>query len=146
MDVSAATLWWVIAGLLVAVELASGTFYLLMLSLGAVAGALSAHAGAGLTTQIVVAALTGGGATAAWHFKRASSPRSAPAESNADVLLDIGQTLQVDAWGADGSARVPYRGAAWSVRFVGPGAPAPGLHRIVSVHGSQLSVTPASPS
>ena len=146
MDVSAATLWWVTAGVLVAVEMASGTFYLLMLSLGAVAGAVSAHAGAGISTQIVVAALVGGGATALWHLKRFRSPRSAPAQSNPDVLLDIGQTLQVDAWQPDGSARVPYRGAAWSVRFVGDGAPSPGLHRIVSVQGSQLSVTPAGHS
>ena len=29
MDLSAPTLWWVLAGVLVAVELATGTFYLL---------------------------------------------------------------------------------------------------------------------
>jgi len=38
------TLWWVIAGTLVALELATGTFYLLMLALGAAAGALAAVA------------------------------------------------------------------------------------------------------
>ena len=31
------TMWWVLAGTLVALELATGTFYLLMLGLGAVA-------------------------------------------------------------------------------------------------------------
>ena len=36
-------------------------------------------------------------------------------------MLDIGETLQVDAWDADGTARVPYRGTAWTVRFAGPG-------------------------
>jgi len=142
MDFSAATLWWVIAGVMVAVELSTGTFYLLMLAIGAVAGALAAHAGAGSSTQIVAAALVGGGATALWHFKRARAPRSAPAPSNPDVLLDIGQTVHVDAWQPDGSARVQYRGAAWSVRFQGPGEPAPGAHRIVAVHGNELSVAP----
>ncbi|MDO9198743.1 NfeD family protein, partial [Rhodoferax sp.] len=40
------TIWWVLAGAVVAIELATGTFYLLMLSVGLVAAAISAHAGA----------------------------------------------------------------------------------------------------
>ncbi|MDP3085061.1 MAG: NfeD family protein, partial [Rubrivivax sp.] len=87
-------------------------------------------------------ALLGSGATAAWHVRRASAPRSAPAASNRDANLDVGQTLQVEAWAADGSARAHYRGAAWSVRFAGAGTPVPGAYEIVAVHGSQLSVTP----
>ncbi|WP_288092045.1 hypothetical protein [Thiomonas sp.] len=39
------TAWWILAGFFVAMELVSGTFYLLMLAVGAVAGALAAHAG-----------------------------------------------------------------------------------------------------
>ena len=39
MDWSASTGWWLAAGVLVAAELATGTFYLLMLALGAAAGA-----------------------------------------------------------------------------------------------------------
>jgi membrane protein implicated in regulation of membrane protease activity len=34
MDLSASTYWWVAAGVAVAVELATGTFYLLMIALG----------------------------------------------------------------------------------------------------------------
>jgi len=142
MDVSAATVWWVIAGVLVAVELATGTFYLLMLAVGAVAGALAAHLGLGSTAQIVTAALLGGGATALWHVKRAREPRSAPVEANRDVLLDIGGTVQVDHWQPDGTARVSYRGAAWAARYAGAGAPLPGRHRIVSVQGLELVVAP----
>ncbi|HOI65513.1 MAG TPA: NfeD family protein, partial [Thiomonas arsenitoxydans] len=37
------TAWWILAGFFVAMELVSGTFYLLMLAVGAVAGALAAH-------------------------------------------------------------------------------------------------------
>ena len=37
MDWSASTGWWLAAGVLVAAELATGTFYLLMLALGAAA-------------------------------------------------------------------------------------------------------------
>jgi len=138
-------LWWLAAGGLVAAELATGTFYLLMVALGCAAGALAAHAGLGSTGQVAAAALLGSAFTAAWHLKRARSPRSAPAESNRDVMLDIGQTLRVDAWGDDGTARVPYRGTAWTVRFAGPGTPAPGEHVIVAVDGNQLRVAPATP-
>ena len=34
------TAWWLLVGLLVIAELLTGTFYLLMLALGAIAGAL----------------------------------------------------------------------------------------------------------
>jgi membrane protein implicated in regulation of membrane protease activity len=142
MDFSAATLWWLTAGVLVAVELATGTFYLLMLAIGAVAGALAAHAGLGATAQVVGAALIGGGATAVWHYRRFRTPRSAPAHANRDVLLDIGGSVQVGAWQPDGTARAHYRGADWAVRFDGPGAPAPGPHRIVAIQGSELHVAP----
>ena len=145
MEWNAPMLWWLAAGGLVAAELATGTFYLLMVALGCAAGALAAHAGLGSTGQVAAAAVLGSAFTAAWHLKRARSPRSAPAESNRDVMLDIGQTLRVDAWGEDGTARVPYRGTAWTVRFAGPGTPAPGEHVIVAVDGNQLRVAPATP-
>lgn len=140
MAIEGPILWWVLAGTLVALELVTGTFYLLMLALGAVAGALAAHAGLSGSLQIVCAALLGALATGGWHLRRARHPRSAPAASNRDVLLDIGQTLSVDAWGTDGTARAQYRGATWSVRFQGAGAPAPGRFRIVAVHGNELTV------
>src|SRR5262245_21732576 len=62
MDWAASTVWWVVTGGLVALELATGTFYLLMLAIGAAAAALMAYAGAGLSLQLVVAAVVGGGA------------------------------------------------------------------------------------
>ncbi|MDH4106316.1 MAG: NfeD family protein, partial [Gammaproteobacteria bacterium] len=58
-----ATIWWVLAGVAVAVELATGTFYLLMLALGMAAGAIASHLGFGVPLQIVAAAAVGGGAT-----------------------------------------------------------------------------------
>lgn len=143
MDIEGPTFWWVLAGTLVALELATGTFYLLMLALGAVAGALVAHAGFNASAQIVASAVFGATATLVWHVKRARHPQSAPAASNPDVLLDIGQTLSVDDWAADGTARAQYRGAAWTVRYVGSGTPASGSHRIVAVDGNVLSVLPA---
>jgi membrane protein implicated in regulation of membrane protease activity len=144
MDFQASTLWWVAAGVLVAVELGTGTFYLLMLALGAACGAIAAHLGFASTAQIAIAALVGGGATALWHWKRQQSPAGAPPEANRDVQIDIGHQVQVDAWQPGGLARVSYRGASWQVRFAGTGTPAPGAHVIVAVDGNQLQVAPAA--
>ena len=146
MDWNDATLWWLAAGALVALELATGTFYLLMLALGAAAGALAAHAGLTGIAQAVTAAVVGVAATMIWHLRRARGPKPAAADANRDVNLDIGESLQVAQWNADGSARAHYRGAEWSVRFTGSGTPLPGAFVIVSLHGSELRVAPAGAS
>ena len=135
---AASTVWWVVAGGLVAVELATGTFYLLMLALGAAAAAIAAHSGAGLSGQLVVAAVVGGGAVAAWRLRRQRQPAAPRAEANRDINLDIGTRVQVSAWSPDGTARVAHRGATWSARHSGSGAPQPGSHVIVAVNGSEL--------
>lgn len=137
---SFSTFWWIVAGALVALELLTGTFYLLMLALGAVTAALAQMAGAGLSTQVISAAVVSGGATALWHLRRARHPQSAPSASNPDVLLDIGQTVQVPAWRADGTCRIQYRGSEWDARHQGPDSPQPGPHRIVAVHGNRLEL------
>ncbi len=144
MDVSAATLWWVAAGVAVAAELATGTFYLLMVALGLAAGALAAHLGAEAPAQWIAAALVGAATTAAWHWKRARAPRSAPAERNRDVNLDIGERVQVTAWNPDGTARVQYRGTQWSARLQPGAAAAPGEHRVAAVEGNWLVLVPHS--
>jgi len=134
------TVWWLLAGAAVAVELATGTFYLLMLAIGLAAGALAAHAGASLPTQLVLAAVVGGGAVVGWHVARGRRPAAPPATANPDVNLDVGETLMVDAWEADGTAKVRYRGAAWTVAHVPGAAPSTGLHRVREVVGSRLIV------
>lgn len=143
MDQDPTSLWWLTVGALVAAELATGTFYLLMLALGAVAGAMAASAGMDLRSQLVTASAVGGGAVVLWYFVRKLRPRARPAASNADVNIDIGQRLQVPAWDASGTARVTYRGASWAVRHAGGGHPAPGEHVIVALDGNELRVAPA---
>ena len=138
MDWSAATSWWIVAGVLVAAELATGTFYLLMLALGAAAAALAAHLGVAFNGQLLAAALVGGGAVAGWHVRRSRRPAAAPASENRDVNLDIGETVHVAEWSADGTAKVDYRGASWSVRYAGSGTPAPGAFVIHAVDGNRL--------
>ena len=79
MGLSAVTIWWVAAGIAVAAEFATGTFYLLMMALGLAAGALAAHLGLSESTQVVCAAVVGGGATALWHWRRSRRPPELPA-------------------------------------------------------------------
>jgi membrane protein implicated in regulation of membrane protease activity len=130
--------WWIATGILVAAELATGTFYLLMLAVGSAAAAIAAYFGVAFSGQLVAAALIGGGAVALWHVKRSREPAAAPVSENRDVNLDIGERVRVTQWDPDGSARVNYRGAAWSARFAGSGTPAPGEHVIRAVDGNRL--------
>jgi membrane protein implicated in regulation of membrane protease activity len=134
------TLWWLLAGAAVAVELVTGTFYLLMLAIGLAAGALAAHAGAGLPIQLVIAALVGGGAVAAWHLQRGRRPSEAPAGSNPNVNMDVGEEVHVEHWAADRTATVRYRGATWTVVPVGGTPQGPGAYRVREVTGSRLVV------
>jgi membrane protein implicated in regulation of membrane protease activity len=131
---SNATLWWLVGGLLVAAELVSGTFYLLMLAIGAAAAALAAHFGANLTTQLAIAALVGGLAVVLWRQSRLRREKAEPSE----LHLDIGETLQVDAWDEQGTAQVKHRGAAWTAISTTDQVPAPGLHRIQAIQGNRL--------
>ena len=146
MDIPGSTFWWVAAGVAVAAELGTGTFYLLMIAAGLAAGAIAAHLGAGANAQVVAAALVGAAATVAWHWARTRRMAVAPpTPANRDVNLDVGERVHVDRWGADGTARVQYRGTGWNARLA-PGAPArPGPHRVAAVEGNWLVLAPAAP-
>ncbi len=139
-------MWWSAAGLLVVAELLTGTFYLLMLSVGLAAAAVAAQAGLTLSGQLGVAAVAGGRGVIGVRLFRRQRPEPSTAAFNRDVNLDIGQRVHVDHWNEDGTARVQYRGAGWQVRFqgaqAGAGAPAPGTYVIHAVDGNELIVGP----
>lgn len=128
------TLWLLLAGGLVIAELLTGTFYLLMLSLGAAAAALMAYADGSLTWQFVTAAIVGGGAAVLWHLKK---PLSNDAQDS-NVHLDIGETVTVDAWDAQGHTQVKHRGAQWAAMCSPGTTPETGLHRIIEMQGNCL--------
>jgi len=144
MELSMSTVWWVLAGVAVAAELATGTFYLLMVALGLAAGAIAAHLGLSSSLQITTAALVGGGATALWHWRRMQHPRSAPAAENRDVNLDIGERVNVTAWGSDRTAKVSYRGSMWTARLQPDAPAASGEHIVKAVEGNWLVLAPFS--
>ena len=133
------TLWWLLAGAAVAVELLTGTFYLLMLGIGLAAGALAAHAGFAMPAQIVVAALVGGGAVAAWHVVRRRRVGGAPGTST-NLDFDAGESVHVPAWTAENTAQVRYRGTVWTAVPAGGTPQGPGPHRVRAVDGSRLVV------
>jgi membrane protein implicated in regulation of membrane protease activity len=132
------TLWWLLAGAAVAVELLTGTFYLLMLAIGMVAGAIAAHAGASLPIQLVAAALVGGGAVAAWHVVRRRQFAATPAGGSTNLDFDAGEAVNVEAWRADNTSQVRYRGAVWTAVPAGGTPQGTGLHRVRHVDGSRL--------
>jgi membrane protein implicated in regulation of membrane protease activity len=134
------TLWWLLAGAAIGVELATGTFYLLMLAMGLAVAALSAHLGASFTLQIVIAAIASVCSVFGWHFYKKTQPANLPAHANRDVNMDIGETVQVDAWNTDGTGMVKYRGANWAISCVSGGPFSTGPHQVVEVVGSRLIV------
>jgi membrane protein implicated in regulation of membrane protease activity len=131
--------WLALAGTLTILELFSGTFYLLMIALGMLAGALAAFWGASAAVQFLLAALVGAAATALLRHRR---PRRMDAANDPNINLDIGQTLHVPHWHQDhATARVMYRGAMWDVDLA-PGAVArPGQFVIREMRGSRLIVS-----
>jgi membrane protein implicated in regulation of membrane protease activity len=140
---AASTLWWLATGGVIAAELLTGTFYLLMLAVGCAAAALAAHLGWGPTSQIVVAALVGGGAVVAWHLRQMRGNKEAPAQSNANVNLDIGESVQIESWNPDGTADVQYRGARWTAIHRPGVTPGTGPHRVAELVGNRLLVDKA---
>lgn len=144
MDMSPSTFWWVAAGVAVAAELATGTFYLLMFALGLAAAAIAALMGFRLPGQLVMAALVGGGAVTLWHWRRLQQGPAGPVRENRDVNIDIGERVNVTAWADDRTARVTYRGSTWTARLA-PDAPAqPGEHLVKAVEGNWLVLVPAT--
>ena len=134
------TIWWLIAGAAIVLELLSGTVYLLLLAIGFAAAAVAAHLGAGTVVQLVVAAVVGVGAVLAWYVVHGRRPPQPPTGSNRDLNLDIGEIIHIEAWNPDGTATVRYRGAQWTVVPRAGHAPAAGAHRVVEVVGSRLVV------
>jgi membrane protein implicated in regulation of membrane protease activity len=139
--------WIVLGFILVIIELVSGTFYLLVLGVGAFAASIAAWLGANLLAQAVIgAAVAIGGAwlVHAWHAKNRGS------DAQASNFLDRGQAVVLESWVDEnrGAARVKYRGTTWDARIVGAAAPnAPGSTLYIEgQEGSTLLVGTSPPA
>lgn len=115
-------LLWAIAGfVLIIAELVTGTFYLLVLGVAALVGALVAWLGGAFWLQAILTAaatLIGTYLVHVWW-------RRHPKESQAENSLEVGQTVVFESWvnKASGTARVKYRGASWDAKVTGSAKP-----------------------
>ena len=133
------TYWLIGAGVLIVAELFIGTFYLLMIALGLVFGALAAWLGASGALQTLVAAALGIAATLVLRRTRFGRSGRRAAANDPSINMDIGQRLSVAQWHG-GRARVLYRGALWDVELRAGQEAQPGEHEIVEVQGNRLIV------
>jgi membrane protein implicated in regulation of membrane protease activity len=142
------SIWILLGGVLIAAELFTGTFYLLMLALGMIAGGIVAYAGLALEWQLILAAIVGIAATVALRRSRFGKLRKEAAERDPNVSMDIGQLIAIDTWQRIGddayTARVPYRGALWDIDLERGSNPLPGQFRIQEIRGSRLIVSNAN--
>jgi membrane protein implicated in regulation of membrane protease activity len=143
-------LWlvWIVAGFaLVIAELLSGTFYLLVIGVGAFAGAIAAWLGANLLLQAVAGSVVSIAGVIAVHHWHSRQPASLPGQDN---FLDRGQPVVLEGWANETAdiARVKYRGTLWDARLArGAEHPAPGTTLYIEgQEGNTLVVAAAPPS
>ena len=113
----AITVWIVIGFSLIIIELLTGTFYLLVLGLGALFGAILASLDASYLVQAIgvsVAAIAGSLIVNRWHKKERKSSKIE------DNFLDHGQPVIFESWldKNNNTARVKYRDASWDAKII----------------------------
>lgn len=137
----AAYIIWFLLGLaMLAAEMATGTFYLLVLGIALGTGGLAALIGLSLPAQITVCAVVG--IIGTLILRRSKFSRH---ESVEDQNLDIGQSVRVMHIREDGHLRVAYRGAEWDAEFVSADTPRDQPLYIHAVHGSKLILSHHKP-
>ncbi|MGE4126321.1 MAG: NfeD family protein [Pusillimonas sp.] len=138
--------WFIFALAALIGEVLSGTFYLLLIAVGLVAGGLAAFSGASFTLQLLAVVVVTGLGLLVLRKTHVLKKREINARRNRDVNLDIGQVVTVASWGQGNTTKVRHRGALWSARLA-QGQPAgTGPHRIIEIEGSVLVLTPEQPA
>ncbi|RJF95413.1 NfeD family protein [Noviherbaspirillum saxi] len=135
-------LWFGLAGVLVVLEMFTGTFYLLMIGIGMAAAGLASLGTSNRPVQLLIAAAIGIAATYALRKTRWGHIARRDAARDPNVNLDIGQTVHVDAWsgneGEPKTARIMYRGAYWDAELQDGSAARPGAFVIREIRGNRL--------
>ena len=135
------TYWFLLALILLGLEMATGTFYLLMLSIAMAMGGLSALFSTSMTWQLTLCALTVIAGTLVLRRWKNSQPSEVTGTS-----LDVGQPVQLLTWLDNGTARVSYRGAEWDAEPESADMPRDGAYYIKELRGSSLILTHRKPS
>jgi len=131
-------IWFGLAALALIGEVMTGTFYLLLVALGLAAGGLAATFGLALQWALLACGVVALAGLALLRGTGVLKKREIDAARNADVNLDIGQSVQVEAWSAAGTTRVWYRGAHWQAELAAGETAEPGTYRITEVRGVRL--------
>ncbi|MFA6972429.1 MAG: NfeD family protein [Gallionella sp.] len=132
--------WFLLALLLLGLEMATGTFYLLMLSIAMVVGGLAAMLALSMIWQLSLCALAVIlGAIILRRWKKGL------VNEVAGTSLDVGHPVQVLTWHENGSVRVLYRGAEWDAEPESADMPRDGTFYIKAVRGSSLVLTHLKP-
>jgi len=127
--------WFLLALVLLGLEMVTGTFYLLVLAIALAVGGLAALLTAGLAWQLLLSAATGiAGTVILRRWKNAQASASS-------ASLDVGQPVKVLKWNDDGTARVNYRGAEWDAELESADIPRDATLYIAAVRGSSLVLT-----
>ena len=133
-----ATWVWLIAGVaLGGLEIVTGTFYLLVLGVACLAGALVARLGCSVAWQIAAAAVLVVAGCMIVHRMRKNG---ADDVSRRLQNPDEGQSVTVQALEADGSADVMYRGSHWKAYPESGKTLFAGAAEIVRVDGARLVI------
>lgn len=136
---------WLISGLaLIIAELATGTFYLLVLGVGALAGSAVAFAGGNFALQSIATCVV----SIAAVFLVKDKIRKKKSFQKNDNNMDIGQPVFFEAWVNQEArlARVKYRGASWDAKLIDDAAPeSDDVLYVVGSDGSQLQLSSAKP-
>src|SRR3954467_8167323 len=139
---------WLVAGfVLVIAELMTGTFYLLVIGIGAFVAAVVAWLGGNEIVQGVAgSAVALAGAWYVHHWHVAHNRR----DEGHGNFLDMGQPVVLESWTNEtaGVARVKYRGTSWDARLTEPASrPVPGATLYIEgQEGNTLVVASAPPA
>ena len=139
-------LWLVVGFVLVIAELMTGTFYLLVIGVGAFVGAVVAWLGGNVLMQAFIGsavALAGAWFVHHWHESHRKD------DSGVSNFLDRGQPVVLEGWTNEpaGFARVKYRGASWEARVAEPASrPVPGATLYIHGQDGNTLVVSAQPT
>jgi membrane protein implicated in regulation of membrane protease activity len=135
-------LWWIAAAVLIAVELVTGTFYLLVIGVAVACGGIAAWLGAAAPLQWLIA----GGLAVAGTFWIKRWKRNIATKTPSLPGLDIGAQVEIISWGANRTARVAYRGSTWDAELLAPDTPQKQVMFIAAMRGSVLILSDQRPA
>ena len=105
------SLWLIVAAALTGLEMLTGTFYLLLMAIAALAGCLAALTDFSGTQQLLAFGAFGLIEAVAFTVYRRRHPAKQPQN-----FLDVGKVVVFKNVAPDGSWVVRYRGADWQAR------------------------------